>query len=290
MNLLDPTFDRRTGIGASEVAAALGKSPYQTPYELWELKTARKPPFAGNRFTAWGNRLEQIVAEAYAEEHNVQLGIGVSQKSPEHDWLFATPDRYVFDEANVIAGLVQIKTVDKDAFRSSPEWNDGPDDFPYHYRLQCQTELICNPTARWNDLAVLIGGNQFKTYRIYPDADLQTAILYGTEQFWEYVTSDTPPPATTLADARVRYPLPNGEIVNGGIAALETIHQIRDLTAKRAEIEKALETLKGQICAMMGTAEAITDDAGRVLATWKLVERKGYSVEPSSSRVPQVKK
>ena len=34
--------NRKNGIGGSEIAAAIGKNPYMTNVELWELKTGRK--------------------------------------------------------------------------------------------------------------------------------------------------------------------------------------------------------------------------------------------------------
>ena len=35
---------RKNSIGASEVAAAIGISPFMTPNELWEIKTGRREP------------------------------------------------------------------------------------------------------------------------------------------------------------------------------------------------------------------------------------------------------
>ena len=35
---------RNTGLGASDAATILGKNPYQTAFDLWEVMTNRKKP------------------------------------------------------------------------------------------------------------------------------------------------------------------------------------------------------------------------------------------------------
>ena len=62
---------RKQGIGASDAAAAVGISPYQSPLELWMIKTGRdgdmpKPdPDDDSSPMYWGNILEPIVAQHY---------------------------------------------------------------------------------------------------------------------------------------------------------------------------------------------------------------------------------
>lgn len=62
---------RKTGIGSSDAAAAVGLNPYQSPLELWMIKTGRdaglpKPdPNDEESPTYWGQILEPIVAAHY---------------------------------------------------------------------------------------------------------------------------------------------------------------------------------------------------------------------------------
>ena len=64
---------RKQGIGASDAAAAVGLNPYQSPLELWMIKTGRDgllpAPDPDDIHTPlyWGNLLEPKVAEAYAK-------------------------------------------------------------------------------------------------------------------------------------------------------------------------------------------------------------------------------
>ncbi|WP_197477384.1 YqaJ viral recombinase family protein, partial [Alcanivorax sp. HI0044] len=64
---------RKQGIGASDAAAAVGISPYQSPLELWMIKTGRDGLFPApdpddiQSPLSWGTLLEPQVAEAYAK-------------------------------------------------------------------------------------------------------------------------------------------------------------------------------------------------------------------------------
>ncbi len=95
VSTLDPTFDRSTGIGASEVAALLGLDPRKTPLSLWLDKTGNAPPFEGNRFTEMGQRCEPVIADAYAEREGVELETCGTTRHPDLPHVFATPDRRV---------------------------------------------------------------------------------------------------------------------------------------------------------------------------------------------------
>ncbi|SOE81023.1 putative phage-type endonuclease [Caballeronia arationis] len=65
---------RRTGIGGSDAAAAVGLNPYKSQLELWMEKTGRddeleKPdPNDTTHPIFWGTLLEPIVAAAYTQQ------------------------------------------------------------------------------------------------------------------------------------------------------------------------------------------------------------------------------
>lgn len=59
--------ERRTYIGASEVAAVLGLDPNKTRLELYNEKVGLTEPFAGNKHTQRGQKLEDTAAREYME-------------------------------------------------------------------------------------------------------------------------------------------------------------------------------------------------------------------------------
>ena len=62
---------RKNGIGGSDVASIMGINKYSSPLSVWLIKTGREPSpdLSGNQAAEWGNRLEDVVADKFAEEH-----------------------------------------------------------------------------------------------------------------------------------------------------------------------------------------------------------------------------
>ena len=65
---------RKTGIGSSDAAAAVGLNPYQSALELWLVKTGRAEglptvdPKDDSQPMYWGTLLEPIVAAHYTKK------------------------------------------------------------------------------------------------------------------------------------------------------------------------------------------------------------------------------
>ena len=87
---------RKQGIGASDAAAAVGVSPYQSPLELWLVKTGRDgdmPKVDPNDESSpmyWGNVLEPIVAQHYSRRtgYKVRKVNAVLQHvDPDKHWM-----------------------------------------------------------------------------------------------------------------------------------------------------------------------------------------------------------
>src|SRR5690606_16478471 len=92
---------RKRGIGASDAAAAVGLSPYQSPLELWLIKTGRDAQLPkldadnDNSPLYWGNVLEPIVAKHYSKRtgNSVRRVNAVLQHSdPDKTWMLANLD------------------------------------------------------------------------------------------------------------------------------------------------------------------------------------------------------
>src|SRR5690348_4034345 len=60
---------RNSGIGASEVAAILGESKYDSPYSLWARKTGRTEPGPRTAIQRRGLVFENAIADTFAENH-----------------------------------------------------------------------------------------------------------------------------------------------------------------------------------------------------------------------------
>lgn len=132
------------GIGASEAAAAVGMSPWQTPLELWKLKIGAIPPkdLSGNAAVEQGNRMEPILRDFYMATHE-QYSLDyhpydlLFQK--ERPWLFATLDGELTDDDGR-HGILEIKTATPNGKAGWDKWANG--NMPQNYYIQTLHQLL----------------------------------------------------------------------------------------------------------------------------------------------------
>jgi len=274
--------ERREGIGASDTPAILGLSPWRSPLDVWAEKTGTVEPddLSDNEAVEFGNRLEGVIAEAFAERTGRDVHRWPSHHSiahPDHPWMRCTPD------AEDDQGLIQIKTTSE---YKSNEWKDEP---PLHYQVQVQHEMaVCN--ADQDTLVVLIGGNKLRWFDVPRNQAFIDVLIPRLAEFWRLVESETMPPVDgSLATARVLsrlYPEDNGTVVDLSPVA-DAVDWAATLDEAKAMVKKA-EALKRE--AENNLKAAIGDASFAVLAdgrtfSHKLQERKEHLVKASSFRV-----
>lgn len=256
--------NRSKALGGSDAAAAVGLSPYKTPYALWLEKTGRvqPPDLDDNEAVIWGNVLEDAIAQEYMRRTGRKVRrCNRTLVHHEHPWMVAHIDRDIVGEA---AGL-EIKTA---SIRIAKEFGDpGSDDVPMHYLLQCAHYMAVTDAQRW-ELAALIAGNDFRLYTIHRDDRLIRSLISKMRDFWEMVESDTPPPPSTLDDCAAMWPDGDGGIVQANDEILECVERLRELTERHKMLESSIEAVKVRIQAAMGDASVLVRD-GCELVTWK---------------------
>ena len=72
--MFDSSFDRKTAIGASEAAAILGLSPYETQWDVFLRKTGQAPEFSDSVYTRAGDALEPLIGQLYEERAKERIG------------------------------------------------------------------------------------------------------------------------------------------------------------------------------------------------------------------------
>lgn len=273
---IDPQ-QRRTGIGGSDVAGILGISPWTTPLDVWRQKVLGDQADESEPMR-WGSLLEPIIRR----EAELRIGEPVTDGRlvVADDWRFGNIDGLVGADA-----ILECKTA-----RDSSEWGqEGTDEIPDHYLTQVAWYL--SVTARsLAHVAVLIGGSDFRIYRVARDARVEAAILERVERFWrEHVRTEVPPAPTNLDDCRKRW---RCEVMGRTVPMTPEVAVAIMERAKESAIIKAAQERKARaefvIQTHMQDAEAIVNDAGSPILTWKLQRRAGYVVDPSESRVMRI--
>jgi putative phage-type endonuclease len=181
--------ERGTGIGASDIAAVLGISPWDSPFSYyWRRQLATDVEV--NEAMEWGLRHERTIAEKFVEQHpEFVVQPGGLYRHPEHRWMLATPDGLITAVAGTDpVAVMQIKTT-----HSWEGWGaPGTGQIPTHYAAQVQQEMTVMGVRRaW--LPVLAGGNSYREYVVdWDPADADTITAAGTD-FMARLEAGTPP-------------------------------------------------------------------------------------------------
>lgn len=259
---------RKTGIGSSDAAAAVGLNPYKSQMELWLEKTGRdaelpKPdPNDTTEPVYWGTLLEPIVAAAYTQQtgHRVRK-VNAVLRHPAIHFMLANLDREVIGVPDV--QILECKTA---GLFGARHWQDG---VPEYVVLQVQHQLaVTGKDAA--DVAVLLCGQQLAVHRIERDDELIAGLIPLEAEFWRYVQTDTPPPGDGSESAdralRVLYPRDSGGTVDfSDDRHLSAV--FADLVSVREQIEAqevAAAKLKQTIQSAMGEASCALFETGEV--------------------------
>ena len=278
---------RKKGIGGSDVAAILGFSPYKSPYQLWLDKTGRSErKESQNESAHFGNLLEDVVAKEFSRRAGVKVQRVTQQLFlEEHPWALGNIDRAVInpeisgnvrfkDGALTTDRLLECKTASE--YMSKLFGEEGSDQVPDYYLTQCLWYLLITG-CKVIDLAVLIGGNKFRMYRIERDEDLIQSIFNQVKAFWfNHVIADVPPDPTCFDDVLHRW---SNHVVGKQVEAdFEHIKLAEELITVqgRQKADKAREDeIKLQIVTTMQDAETMISQ-GKAICTYK---------EQSSTRI-----
>lgn len=179
---------RRGRLGASEIAAVLGLSKWQSPFSLWHLKAGNVEPQRDTAQMQWGRDLETVIARQFGRMHpEWTLRRCALYAHRDRHYQVAQPDRVIHLGRRRLAAL-EVKTD-----RYADDWGEpGSDDVPLYYRCQALWQL---DTFSWDvcHFAVLITGSDYREYAVsYHAGDIE---LMRTEaqRFLASVVAGVPP-------------------------------------------------------------------------------------------------
>lgn len=251
---------RRKHIGASEVSALFGLSPWKNAYDVWLEKTGKLETIDNsNEAIALGHAMEGHLLRWAAHEEGIKI---VRNQFRVHAGgiLSATHDALARDGQPIgfeakTAGVLR-------GYADREEWGeDGTDQIPEGYLLQCMAQMAVSGL----DVVIvpaLLGGRGRALYRVLPNKDLIEAIVERVGTFWEkHVLTDTPPE---------------------GVPSIEIVRHVRRTPGKRIRVDSELvkawrvadfaekqakeknDEAKARLLAMMGDADEGDSDMGIV--------------------------
>lgn len=233
---------RRGGIGASDVAAILGISPFASPWSVWADKCGLLPPEPENEYMAAGRWLEAAIGPWFAHETGLTVAGEQSWCShPEIPWARATPDGFVHD------GPTFLHTSITDALGSLEIKVTGPgrrwETIPEHYQAQGQWQMFV--TSMPKTWFAVLHGRRLEVYELdRDDADIDL-MLKRAEHFWTWHVTEGVAPDTDGHDATLRalaalYPtaVPKSSVAIDPIAGALSMLAAAKAAAKAAKAEE----------------------------------------------------
>lgn len=244
---------RRTGIGGSDVAAALGFDRWRRPIDVWLEKTGRAEPWQDSEPARWGRILEPVIAADYAQRHGVELrGPLQTQRDAFIPWHLATVDRLICSDGKPTA-VLEIKS--RGWHRLADYGEAGTDDVPLGDL--CQLTWYRHVLGIDNGvISALFNTSQVRDFVVPRDHDLERDLVEAMDRWWrEYVIRDVAPPADG-SDSYGRYLTSRYE--DGRGLAIPTAHELdligrlRAAEAIRRRAEDACTLLRQRVGAELG--------------------------------------
>ena len=262
--------ERRTGVGASDVAAIIGQSPWASPTSVWAdklgLTPLERPASAAMRL---GKDLEPLIAKWFTEQTGLVVA-GAQTMMRRGEFALATLDGFVYpdDDQSDPLGVFESKYTSRPAF----------DTLPAHIATQVQWQLYVTGLARAY-VAVLhlpgSGGPDFRVYDVDRDDDTIADLVERCETFWQHVVDKQPPPADS--DAATTTALTSAVWQAADLDVADTVdvspfvtvlEELRSYRAQRQQLDKLCATCENTLRAALRNAEAGTIN-GDVVVTYK---------------------
>jgi putative phage-type endonuclease len=281
---LDPMADReawlaerRTYLGATDVSAILRLHPYRTPRAVYLEKMGSAPDVPMNEAMRWGVALEPVIGARYAEDTGYEIAKGVTVRHPAVPYFAASPDYIITRGVN---RLLEVKTAGH--FAGKDFGTFGTDEVPVQYLVQCQWQMFI--VNAWGaamgftgdvecvDLAVLIGGQDFRIYTVRRDDALISELVAQADAWWQtYIMAECPPPLTDgdedLMDAA--FPADNGTVI-AATPEIERICAVMRRAKSRVRRWVALTTeCEVRVKEYMGEAAVMTTSLADKPVTWR---------------------
>lgn len=276
---------RKKGVGGSDIGVICGytyndsiSSKSRTVLDIYLSKVSDEETFVETEQMFWGNKLEDPVADVYAMRSGKACKVFDTVVHPEHEWVIANVDRLIED-----GGILECKTADS---RMAKFWGEpGTDQIPKSYLAQVAWYCMALD-APYADIAVLIGGNDFRVYTYKRTPAFELMLFEKGKDFWfNNVQKRIPPAAVSLRDVDSLYKI-SGQTAGVVEATAETYKDIEEYLLLEKEIKeknKRIDELKLSILKSMDAKETLVDAHGQIIATYKSCQRKSLDKDKVKS-------
>lgn len=253
--------ERRNSVGASEVAAIMGLSPYATALDVFKSKQGVDREF-DPVMALVGHEAEPIMHK-WVERYSgvsVTLEPAFMARSVEFPFIHASFDRVSSDPFTTW----QFKT---SIAYAGHKWDEG---IPTDIRIQVQTEMLVAGTQRAAVVVWITGTRDFRLFwEIRDDLFIENHLIPAVTEFWTNTKRGIAPPPSTIAEVSDQWH-DSGESMEAPDELQERIEQRAFLLATAKEAEQDAKAIQVELAKFMldQNVERFTVD-GRTLLTYK---------------------
>lgn len=252
--------ERRKSVGASEVAAVMGLSPYSTALDVYKSKHGVDRDF-DPLLSFIGHESEHIISRWVHQFSGVPVVLedAFMARSTEYPFLHASFDRVSHDPFTTW----QMKTAHQ---YTGHKWDEG---IPTDIRVQVQAEMLVAGTQR-AAVVVWIGGREFRLFwEPRDDRFINDHMIPALTEFWENLQNGVPPKPSTPGELAEAWPDESAEMEAPEVA-LEWIEKRAFLLASAKEMTEEADQIKQAIGEYMLDKGVDTfTHQGRKLLTYK---------------------
>lgn len=192
-------------IGASECSAIIGRNPYMSNVDLWELKTGRRKAtdISNKACVQYGHDAEAPLRDLFALDYpHLEVTYGGAYDmvhNPQYPFIAATLDGRLREKETGRLGVYEGKTTEILRSMQREKWNDR---IPDNYFCQVLHQLLATgwdfvylnaQLKRMWDGEPRCEVRRYRIERSEVQEDLEY-LLTAEVEFWEYVKLDKRPP------------------------------------------------------------------------------------------------
>ena len=268
MNKQEWLQERKTYIGGSDLGSILGINTFRTALDVYFDKTAEGEIEETNSQAAyWGTVLEDVVATEYTKRtgFKIEKPAGLIRHK-QYPFIACNLDYWVINDQGS-SHILECKTANQ--MKTTCWGEEGTNQIPESYLYQVAYYAAITGVTRV-DIAVLIGGQDFRIYRYDKDEVMESKLIRVAKKFWNnHVLAGVLPKPKNNQDAAKLYPKANGLEVRADDIVLTKVQVLQDLKAREKTLAEEIKELQLYIKDYMQDGETLVGIDGNCYATWK---------------------
>lgn len=298
----------RVSLGGTASAILLGVNKYKTPLDLYTEMTGDATDGDNTNFLMKaGIAMEETVGREAASMLHAHWSEGESKVCPSLPWSSCQIDSFL---SMPLRGELHVPLEIKVSLgASSEDWGKGceinddgeiiteDDLIPPMYMVQCQKQLMATERDHMYLAAWLTYSKGVRIYRINASLELMALIAKADTDFmFNHIIPGVPPEGEVKADNEVIKALQSGQDVKLTTEQAVSPDKVKELcqeygrlTSQIKELNQELSAIKASIQGFFGeNVEAITDNFGNLLCTYKYQKRRSLNSTYIKNRYPDV--